>query len=226
MDLSDRSSHQTKPLGKPARLSPLVTLRKQLEELRPRLRRIKFNEVFWKGSALFSLAVNLLLIILLIVLARNLFSLKDAFVEPLVGNLHTGFRELDQAHIRTTITVSEELPVSFDLPVQDNTVVTLSESTVVEGANVSIRTGALTIANAPATVTLPLGTRLPITLDFSVPVETSVPVELSVPVDIPLEETELHEPFMRLQNLMADYRARVDRLPDCWSMVLWGGACR
>jgi hypothetical protein len=40
---------------------------------------------------------------------------------------------------------------------------------------------------------------------LTVPVKTTVPVTLNVPVDIPLEQTQLHEPFVGLQGVVAPY---------------------
>jgi hypothetical protein len=53
-----------------------------------------------------------------------------------------------------------------------------------------------------------------------VPVELSVPVNLTVPVDIPLANTQLHEPFAGLQDVVAPYKKLLDGLPDSWGDVL------
>jgi hypothetical protein len=52
---------------------------------------------------------------------------------------------------------------------------------------------------------LPAGTNLPVHLELTVPVKASIPVSLNVPVDIALSETELHEPFTGLQDVVAPF---------------------
>jgi hypothetical protein len=47
-----------------------------------------------------------------------------------------------------------------------------------------------------------------------VPVRESVPVELSVAVDIPIEETELNDPFGDLQSIFGPLGDVLSRLPD------------
>jgi hypothetical protein len=63
---------------------------------------------------------------------------------------------------------------------------------------------------------VPAGSRLPIALDITVPVSNTVPINLTVPVDIPLEKTELHEPFTGLQNVLAPYQGLLTSFPDSW----------
>jgi hypothetical protein len=45
-------------------------------------------------------------------------------------------------------------------------------------------------------------------------VNLTVPVSLQVPVDIPLDQTELHEPFAGLQQVVAPYRMLLSNTPD------------
>ena len=71
-------------------------------------------------------------------------------------------------------------------------------------------------AVAPADIVLPVGLELPISLDITVPVDAEVPVVLQVPVNIPLSQTELHEPFVGLQEVVAPYQGLLGDLPDAW----------
>jgi hypothetical protein len=77
----------------------------------------------------------------------------------------------------------------------------LAEATTIRSPRVLIRTGGLTL-DAPAMVTLPANQPLVVDLNFSLPVQTSVPVHLDVPVNIPLNQTELHGPFVGLQEVV------------------------
>jgi hypothetical protein len=77
-------------------------------------------------------------------------------------------------------------------------------------------------AAVPLDLVLKEGTELNIRLDMTIPVsqtipvELSVPVNLTVPVDIPLNQTELHEPFLGLRNVVAPYNELLTPLPDSW----------
>jgi hypothetical protein len=126
---------------------------------------------------------------------------------------------MDQARIITSIQVVDTIPVSFDLPVSKSTTVRLTENTRVRGARVNLRTGGLTITNAPTSIVLPAGTELPVALDFVLPVQASIPVNLTVPVDIPLNETELHEPFVGLQEVISPYNEMLSASPQSWNDV-------
>jgi hypothetical protein len=61
---------------------------------------------------------------------------------------------------------------------------------------------------------------LPIQLSITVPVNTQVPVDLTVPVAIPLKETDLHQPFVGLQEVLLPYQNLLERTPDSWDQVL------
>ncbi len=107
---------------------------------------------------------------------------------------------MDEAHIRMTIPVSTTVPAVFELPLETDTSVTLTPTRIITNAEVSVYTG-LMIQNARTDIVLPAGAVLPVHLSLTVPVNQSIPVELNVDVDIPLEETELHEPFVGLQQV-------------------------
>ena len=92
---------------------------------------------------------------------------------------------MDQAHIRTTITVSDTIqvkdtiPVVFDLPLSQKTEVTLTKNTPIKGATIYLNGQAV-----PLDLDLPPGTKLGIQLDLTVPVNQTVPVVLNVPVNL------------------------------------------
>ena len=176
----------------------------------------KFGPAFWTITGVFSLAVNIILIFILIILGRQLFALKGIVEGQLIGGLATNFQAMDDATIVTTVKVNDTIPVVFDLPVSTNTTVSLTEPTPIYGAQVSITTPYLSI-NAPADIVLPEGLPLPIALGISVPVSTTVPVVLKVPVKIPLAKTELHEPFVGLQEVVSPYNSLLGDLPGSWN---------
>jgi len=171
---------------------------------------------FWKFATLFSFIVNLILVIVLIFVGWLLFDIKNAIAQPLVGGLYGSFVQMDTSHILTTIEVNDTLPVQFNLPLNQQTQVTITQDTLITGASVSIQGGILAINNAPTTILLRAGTPLPIQLNLIVPVSQTVPVHLRVPVDIALDQTDLHIPFNRLRNLFYPYANALDKLPPTW----------
>jgi hypothetical protein len=174
---------------------------------------------FWTITGIISLVVNIILIVTLILVGRELFVAKS-LVQGLITGLHSNFVLMDQAHIKTTINVSTTIPVKFTLPVKTNTTVVLTADTTIKGASVSLSTGGLYIQSAPTNIILPAGTNLPIALNISVPVDTTIPVQIPVDVDIPLNNTELHQPFVGLQQVVGPYKDLLNSMPNSWDDIL------
>jgi len=169
----------------------------------------KFLPAFWTIASVMSFAVNIVLLIVLLVVLQN-FNMIGVAVNDLssylLGGLYNNFVRMDQAHIKTTIPVSKEIPVQFSLNVSGPTNVTLSEDVPIPGALVTVNTGGLNINNARANIVLPQGTVLPIFIEnLVVPVDQKVLAELNVEVDIPLKDTELHEPFIGLRKVVEPF---------------------
>ena len=190
----------------PASQPPLATPRslRLVAARRPFFELAKTLPAFWTVASLISVLVNVLLIVALVVLGREFFALKAIVGDKLLGGLYENFIYMDQAHIQTSINVSDTIPINFTLPISQDTVVVLTQNTPISGANVRINTGGMTI-HSPANIILPAGTNLPIHLELSVPVTTSVPINITVPIDIPLQQTELHKPFIGLQQVVAPF---------------------
>ena len=163
----------------------------------------------WDVASALSLVVNAILVGALLVMAFQIRNLKTT-VNGLLGGLYGNFVKMDEASITTNITVQAQIPVSFDLPVSQNTDVILTQSVPIPGANVVINTGIFTM-NAPANVTLPAGTSLPIALNMTIPVQTTIPITLQVPVNIPLNQTDLHAPFTGLQKTILPLYCTFDK---------------
>jgi hypothetical protein len=156
------------------------------------------RRAYWDIAAALSLVVNAILVGVLLVMAVQLRNLKTT-LNGLLGGLYSNFVQMDKANINTTITVDTQIPLSFSLPVSQNTNVTLTDAVNIRGAWVIINSGPLSI-NSAANVTLPAGTNLPIALNMDIPVQVTVPISLQVPVNIPLDQTQLHAPFTGLQQ--------------------------
>ena len=181
--------------------------------------RSKFLETFWTIASIISLTVNIGVVIALLVVMQMLggpkatFSLAQDEASGLLGGLYNNFVKMDQASIKTTIHVEKEIPVQFSLNVSGPTDVTLSRDVAISGALVTVNTGGLNINNARANIVLPAGTVLPINIqNLVVPVDQKVLAVLDVPVDIPLNQTELHEPFVGLQKVVEPFYCMLEPL--------------
>ncbi len=171
----------------------------------------RFGPAFWTVTGMLSLIVNAVLIAIVLILygqlskmdlqLKQLLTLKSLPLETVKG-LYDNFVAMDNAHIVAEIPVSLVVPVQFDLQINQQLDVILSQETSISGARVTLSTGTLSIDNALADIKLPAGTRLPITLALTVPVDRKVPVSLVVPVDIDLANTDLHAPFAGLQDVI------------------------
>jgi len=172
----------------------------------PRSPRFRFLPAFWTIASIFSLTVNLVLIIILLMVFQMRSGIQGVAsnqISGLLGGLYTNFVKMDQASIKTSIHVEKQIPVQFSLNVSGPTNVTLSQPVRIDGALVTVATGGLNIVNARATIVLPQGTVLPINIEnLVVPVDQQVLADLDVPVNIPLNQTELHEPFVGLQKVV------------------------
>ncbi len=196
-------------------------------EKKPVLRWEKILHAFWTVASVVSMLINVVLLAALLAVLQNVDMIQIpegvdlGMGKDLLGGLYGNFEKMDAAHIKKDITVEAEIPVQFDLQLSQQTDVILSQDVTINGAYVSIDTALFDI-NAPATVTLPAGTVLPIILNLTVPVDTSIPISLDVPVDIALNETDLHEPFVGLQEVLEPLYCLVepnatslDDLPIC-----------
>jgi hypothetical protein len=196
----------------------------------PRFQRViyqnRFAPAFWTVASVISLVINVILIAILLLLGRQLFNLRTIVSEGVLGGLYTNFVKMDEASILTTVNVNstiqvqDTIPVVFDLPLNQNTAVILTEPTTINGATIFLNGAAV-----PLNIILPSGTNLNIGMDMVVPVSTTVPValnvpvNLTVPVDIPLDQTELHEPFVGLQTVVQPYNTLLAETPSSWEEI-------
>jgi hypothetical protein len=193
----------------------------------------KVRPVFWQDgrwrpaarrlAILISLLSNLILIIILGILAQQVFTIKEVINQGLIKGLYTNFVYMDRAHITTTVQVSDtiqvvdEIPVVFDLELEQDTEVILTRDTPIRNATIILNNQPV-----PLDLTLRAGTPLNINLDLTVPVSQTVPVILnvpvllSIPIDIPLADTMLHDPFVGLQDVLSPYYWGLKSLNNSW----------
>ena len=185
-------------------------------------RREKFLRTLWTVASAISMTVTLVVCIALVGIVWmirdfkppenlslssvnlenvDLESIDVMMVNDLLSGLYTNFEKMDRATIDTVIAVDAPIPLDINVPVQKTTLITLAESVNIPNAQVVINTGGLNI-NSTARVTLPAGTPLMVNLNFDLPVQDTIDVHLDVPVKIPMADTELHEPFVGLQDVV------------------------
>jgi hypothetical protein len=182
-------------------------------------RQERYKSAFWTVTGTLSLLVDAILIAVVIILLfyvrglnikmKELMSLSSMPLETVSG-LYKNFEKMNKAHILTTIPYDTEIPVQFDIQLNQQTEVVLSQDTAINGARVTLTTGGLEISSAPANIVLPAGTRLPIMMSLTVPVNKNVPVHLLVPVDIDLATSELGVPFTGLMDVLEPLYCMLD----------------
>ena len=243
----------TNPVPESSPSSPRFNLQRRKinideERLREILWRGKIGPAFWTVTGAISLVVNVILLAVLLALGLQLFTIKGLVGGQVLGGLHSNFVKMDEANIKTTITVrdtitvedtimvndtivvQDSIPVKFDLDLKQDTQVVLVKDTQVSDTIIYLNNTALRVpivlpAGTPLLIsldlTVPVDKMVPVTLNvpvnLKVPVTLDVPVNLQVPVDIPLDQTELHEPFVGLQEVVSPYLGILDELPNTWN---------
>ncbi len=208
LDLLPRApkNASTPPAPRPSAAKPPPKAEAGLRSRKERIRYAFWDVTSWIGLVIDVVMIAVIILLLLYVRRLNiqmkeLMSMSSMPLETVSG-LYTNFEKMNNAHIITTINYSTDIPVQFDLQINQQTVVELSEPVRINNASVTLVTGGLEISGAPANIILPAGTRLPITLSLNVPVDKTVSVSLQVPVDIPLASSDLGPAFTGLMDVL------------------------
>ncbi len=171
---------------------------------------------FQNIAILFSLLMNLLLIAGGVLLWRQyqankeilnvVQTLPETEIQPLVKGISDGFEAMNSSTITTTIPINEIVPISLDIPVQQTTVIQLTEPILLNDLPVTVRLlGEAGTINGITDITLPEGTLLPIALDMNIQVTDSIQVAFPVDVAIPISDTELSEGLIGIQKSFDDH---------------------
>ncbi len=170
-------------------------------------------QAFKSFAIIFSFVVNLVLLIVLLFAGPLIIPIVADIAVPIVDDLDTSFVEMGDAQIVRTIKVDDTLGINFILPLEDKTDVILAEDVrLLRPATVSFP-GNASVIFGQVDLTLPAGTVLPVTLKLDVPVSQTVPVKLDVQVEIPLNETDLGQPFQRLEGRFGPLNHLLTSLP-------------
>jgi len=185
---------------------------------RPSWLREKVAPAYWNVTSSLSLVVNAILIAVVLLMSREVFSLKRMLVRDLAGGLAYNFSLMDQARIKADVPVNLEVPLNLQIPINLATDVTITRDTTINDAPVKIFAGIITI-NGPADIVIPAGTVLPIQLNMTVPYQQILKYSTSVTVDIPLVDTSLHTPLVNLQQVVSPYFWAFAESPFYWEDI-------
>lgn len=171
-------------------------------------------EVLWlafeKFAIFFSFAVTFILVMVLLMAGYvlwqqlpTLVAIKDGLVCDTVTGLNTLLDDFEDAVITRTIDINDAIPIEFDLPLDQNIVVQLTDGVELIRPASFVFPGGGGRINGTVYMELPQGSDLPIHLQTMVPVSQTVPVEMTVDVSIPLRETDLGGVIAQLRDLLA-----------------------
>lgn len=170
-------------------------------------------QAFKDVAILFSFVMNVVLLVLLIIGAMFILPAFKQVAAPIVGGLNDTFVDMGDAHIRETVAINHEMEITFDVPIETQTMATLAEPVPMSVPTTFVLPAGGGSLNGTVNFQLPQGIQLPVQLNLVVPVSKTVPIDLSVDVDIPLEETDLGRPFADLYDLFAPLDEFLSDLP-------------
>jgi hypothetical protein len=193
--------------------TPAQVLPEQPRKSRPR----KFWDAAKTLTLITSMIINLILIAAIVILANQVGSIKMT-LNNVLGQLDSAFEGLGQAVINDTIKINQQVPVQFDLPLKQDTVVT-TQSPVPINTQATFSLGQFGSINGTVSLQLPAGTSLPVHLELTVPVSNSIPVVFDQPVSIPLADKGLGPVVAKLRAALSPIISLVQQLPDRFVII-------
>jgi hypothetical protein len=176
---------------------------------------------FWDATKtiilIASLFIDLILIVAVIILANQVGAIKMTLNSVLV-QLDSAFEGLGQVVITDTIKINQQVPVQFDLPLKQDTVVT-TQAPVPLNTHATFSLGQFGSINGMVSLQLPAGTRLPVHLEITVPVSNVIPVVFDQPVRIPLAEKGLGPVVAKLRAAVGPIIGLVRQMPDRFVII-------
>ena len=196
--------------GTPA---PAAVLPETPRKSRPR----KFWDAAKTITLIVSMFIDLILIVAVAILANQVGALKMT-LNSVLGQLDSAFEGLGQAVISDTIKISQQVPVRFDLPLKQDTVVT-TQAPVPINTQATFSLGQFGSINGVVTLQLPPGTSLPVHLEMTVPVSNAIPVVFDQPVKIPLADRGLGPVVAKLRAALGPIISLVRQMPDRFVII-------
>ncbi len=171
-------------------------------------------------AIVFSFIVNFILVLVLLLAPEPVFMVKSQVAEPLLLDLDSAFAALGETHIRSTVYITDTMPVVFDLPLAQDTNVVLVEAVPLQAPATFVLPGGGGAIHGTVQLALPKGMALPVALNLMVPVSTTVPVVMQVPVEIPLAEAGMAPAIEQLRAVFSPLTGAVQSLPDSTEELL------
>jgi len=193
------------------------------EELKKVRRVIRpgFPRKIWRAAMgltlLTSMVINLILIVVVVILVNQVGAIKMTLASVL-GQLDSAFEGLGAASIHDTIKINQQVPVRFDLPLNQNTTVT-TQAAVPINTQATFSLGQFGSINGVVSLQLPAGTQLPVHLELMVPVSNTIPVVFDQPINIPLAERGLGPVVAKLRSALGPLIKLVGQLPERFVIV-------
>lgn len=176
---------------------------------------------FWDAAKtitlIVSMFIDLILIVAVVILANQVGSIKMT-LNTVLGQLDSAFKDLGQVVITDTIKINQQVPVRFDLPLKQDTVVT-TQAPVPITTQATFSLGQFGSINGTVSLQLPPGTSLPVHLEIMVPVSNTIPVVFNQPVRIPLAEKGLGSVVAKLRAALAPIIGVVQQMPDRFVII-------
>jgi hypothetical protein len=174
---------------------------------------MKRSEILWlafeKFAIFFSFVVTFTLVMILLLLAYGAWqnrsavnAIQDGIACDTITGLNSLVADFEDAVITQTIYISESIPVLFDLPLDKNLDVRLTQDVPLNRPTSFVLPAGGGQINGTVYLVLPQGQILPVHMSTSVKVSQTLPVQMEVPVAIPLKETELGDVIVQLKRLL------------------------
>lgn len=174
---------------------------------------MKRREILWlafeKFAIFFSFIATFILLMLLLLVAyaswqnrAMLNTLKEGPACDMLTGLNGLVADFEDAVITRTIPISESIPVRFDLPLDKNLNVQLTEDVTLNRPTTFMLPAGGGQINGTVYMVLPRGQNLPVHLATNVEVSQTLPVQMEISVEIPLKETELGDVIGQLKELL------------------------
>jgi hypothetical protein len=174
---------------------------------------MKRSEILWlafeKFAIFFSFMVTFTLVMVLLVVGYALWqnramltALRDGLVCDTVGGVNTLMVDFESAVITRTISIHKDIPVRFDVPLDKNLTVQLTDDVSINRPTSFVLPAGGGQINGRVYLELPQGQDLPVHMQTTVEVSQTLPVQMDVNVAIPLNETELGDVIAQLKDLL------------------------
>ncbi len=176
---------------------------------------------FWDAAKtitlIASMVIDLILIVAVVILANQVGAIKLT-LNSVLGQLDSAFEGLGQVVITDSIKISQQVPVRFDLPLKQDTVVT-TRGPVPITTQATFSLGQFGSINGTVSLQLPAGTQLPVHLEITVPVSNTIPVVFDQPISIPLAEKGLGPVVAKLRAALSPILSLVQQMPDRFVII-------